>query len=214
MIKDSTRVMGNTAAGASGRSGRMGSVGMPYIHSYVTADPTPPVSRISIPRSWQTGTPGNTLLSLQIWIRKAETPHQICPWASAMNTGRLVLEVRRANQGSAGKQPYRCQHHPYVQDGETRCRGCYHSRLDYPRSPPQTPGGDGKVGGTSRMYKMAEAAIIQESAIRVRRHTQVLMVRTNTTFVYHIVRRGSAFDTDTPQTADTRGVALIPVKRV
>ncbi len=73
-----------------------------------------------------------------------------------MNTGRLV---RRVSQGSAGQQPNRCQHQPYVQDGETRYRGYYHSGLGYPRSPPQPPGGDGEVGGTSRMYKMAKRAI-------------------------------------------------------
>ncbi len=61
MIKYSIRAMGKAAAGASRGSGWTGpSVGMPYIHSYVTADPTP-VSRIGIPRSWQTGTPGYTL---------------------------------------------------------------------------------------------------------------------------------------------------------
>ncbi len=59
-----------------------------------------------------------------------------------MNTGRLDLEVRRATQGSAGKQPNYWQHRPYVQDGETRYGGCYHSGLGYRRSPPN-PGAPG-----------------------------------------------------------------------
>ncbi|PBK85748.1 hypothetical protein ARMGADRAFT_553457 [Armillaria gallica] len=101
MIKYSIRAAGKAAAGASQRSGWTGlSVGMPYIHTYVTADPTPlfPASVYLV-----RGRPGpqdtpwkipRVLADMNIPQGGGSAPNMHI--GQSMNTGRLI---RRVSQG-------------------------------------------------------------------------------------------------------------------